>query len=86
MQLSPSNRAVVYVGARPPRNYRFIGTIYDVVVFSSLVTSDFVRQLMMDSMTSAGTTGECVSYLPRDAPCPVPSVAPSLYCRTRSQT
>ncbi len=85
-QITAANPPTVLVGARLPRSYRFTGTIYNVVIFSSLVNSNFVTQLMTDYRGDALTTGECVNYLARNAACPPPTQAPSLYCATRAQT
>ena len=85
MQITGSNPPSLFVGARLIRHYRFIGEIYDVVVFNSLISSAFVAQLQADYAQVSAPVGECVPYLTEGQECPAPSTASSLLCQSVSQ-
>lgn len=57
----------------------------DVVVFNSLVPSNFVTQLQADYSQVSDPVGECVPYLSRYQECPSPTVAPYLLCQPVTQ-
>lgn len=57
----------------------------DVVIFSSLLTQSFVSQLEADYPQISTPVGECVPFLSQNDACPAPSVAPTLWCQSRTQ-
>jgi hypothetical protein len=82
MQVSSSNPAVLFIGARLVRNFRFIGEIDAAVVFDTLLTSSDIARLNTDFPAIRDPVGECTSYLGVGVSCPTPSVAPSLLCQS----
>lgn len=82
LQISESSPAVLFVGARLLRHYRFIGEISAVVVFNSLLSSNEVLSLHNDYPQLLNPMGDCVPYLQRGDVCPTPSVATSLLCQS----
>lgn len=84
-QVSASTPASLFVGARLLRHYRFVGEIWNVIFFNSVINSDFVGQLQMDYPMLIDPIGECVPYLTMDESCPTPSIAPSLLCTSTFQ-
>ena len=85
MQISDSNPAVLFIGARLVRNFRFIGEIDAAVVFKSLLASSDIARLHNDFAMVRDPIGECVPYLEVEAICPTPSVAPSILCQSVTQ-
>ena len=84
-QISESNPAVLFVGGRLIRNFRFVGEINTVIVFNSVLSSFDVNNLNNDYSELLNPMGDCVPYLARGAICPTPSVASSLLCQSVSQ-
>ena len=72
----------MFIGARLPRYFRFIGTVHQVVFFKEAVDATFVSQLNSDYNELVNPSGECTSYLQIGATCPAPTVAPSAFCRS----
>jgi len=85
-QVSASNPASLFVGARLMRHYRFIGEIWNVIFFSEVIMPQFVSQLEMDYPMLLEPIGDCAPYLTMGATCPTPSTQPSLLCSSTSQT
>ena len=81
-QISESNPAVLFVGARLVRHYRFVGEIHAVVKFNSLLSSTEVLSLDRDYPRVLDPTGDCMPYLRRGDTCPTPAVASSLLCQS----
>lgn len=79
-QISDANPAVLYVGARPPRNFRLRGEVRLILVFNSELPSGLIVQLQSDYPLLVQPMGVCASYLERDAICPTPSTAVSSVC------
>lgn len=74
------NPATLYVGARPPRHFRFAGEIDNVVVFESLLAQGFIQEINSEYNDIVNPVGTCVSYLQQDTTCPAPTVSTSLLC------
>ena len=85
-QVSASNPASLFVGARLMRHYRFIGEIWNIIFFNEVITPEFVSQLQMDYPMLLEPVGSCVPYLTLGTTCPTLSTEPSLLCSPTSQT
>lgn len=72
---------MLYVGARLPRHFKFLGEIVNVVVFPDKLFSETEVQVHHDDITSLiSPTGVCVEYLQLGDECPRPIQPPSLLC------
>jgi hypothetical protein len=75
------NPAVLYVGARPPRHFRFVGEIENIVVIPDrLLSAEEVRMFYNDTAGLISPAGVCVNYLQEGEECPLPGQPPSLLC------
>ncbi|XP_019858829.1 PREDICTED: protein eyes shut homolog [Amphimedon queenslandica] len=72
----------VFIGARLPHYFHFIGAIHQVVFFKEALNSTFISQLMDDYDTLVNLSGVCTNYLQIGATCPAPSAAPSALCQS----
>lgn len=72
----------MFIGARLPRYFRFIGTVHQVVFFNEAINSTFVSQLNSDYNGLVSPSGECTPYLEIGDTCPAPTVAPSALCQS----
>ena len=76
-----SNPAVLYVGARLPRHFRFSGDIENIVVTpNELFSAEDVQRYHNDIAGLITPMGVCVEYLQLGEECPMPSLPPSLLC------
>ena len=81
LQITASNPAVLYIGARIPRHFRFSGEIVNVVVFpNDLFSPDTVLNIHNEFANLLSPTGTCVEYLQEGDDCPEPTSPPSLLC------
>ena len=81
-QITDDTPAVLFVGARLARNFRFIGEIQSVVVFDSPLSSNDVSTLNSDYPQVLNPTGDCMPYLGQGDTCPTPTLATSLLCQS----
>ena len=72
----------MFIGARLPRYFRFVGTIHQVVFFETPLNTSFISQLNNDYDELVSPSGECTSYLGIGSTCPAPSTAPSALCQS----
>ena len=81
MQIDEDNSALLYVGARPPRHYKFSGEIENIVVFPNEFFSEEEAEMFHNDIDGLITpTGTCVNYLQEDEECSAPTQPPSLLC------
>ena len=80
-QVSEGNPAVLYVGARPPRHFRFSGVIENIFVIPDEFFSEAeVEMYHNDTAGLIEPRGMCVNYLQLDEDCPPPAQPVSLLC------
>ena len=84
-QVSESNPAVLFVGARLVRSFRFVGEIQAVVVFNFLLSSTNILALHNEYTQVLDPLGDCMPYLALGDNCPTPTMASSLLCQSVSQ-
>ena len=81
LQIDEDNPAVLYVGARPPRHYRFSGEIENIVVIPNEFFSEEEAEMYHSDIGGLiAPTGTCVNYLQEDEECPAPAQPQSLLC------
>ena len=72
---------MLYVGARPPRHFRFSGEIENIIVMPDEFSSQQeVEGYHNDTDGLINPTGVCVDYLEPSEECPAPTQPPSLLC------
>jgi Notch-like protein len=80
--VTSSNTASLFIGARLPRYFRFVGTIYQVVFFQEIVSQSFALQLHQQFFSLVTPSGICTLYLQVGAACPPPTTANSTLCQS----
>jgi hypothetical protein len=79
--VNDDNPAVLYVGARPPRHFRFSGVIEHIFVIpDELLSLTEVEVYHNDTAGLVEPRGTCVNYLQLDEDCPPPEEPLSLLC------
>ena len=72
---------MLYIGARPPRHYRFSGVIEHIFVIpDKLLSLTEVEAYVNDTAGLIELRGTCVDYLQLDEECPPPEQPISLLC------